>query len=345
MERHYYKRTGFPFAGATLQKLITFLNEQELDYDDQITFTVVLEDDDRIIATGSCHANIIKCVAVSPDYQGQNLMSEIMTELVAHLFEQGITHYFGFTKPKNKAIFGSMGLYPVAETENILLLENRKDGLKKYIQKLQQETKAAKGSGAENACGTGIGAIVANCNPFTLGHRYLIEQASKACRWVHLFILSEDQGWITASDRYEMVKLGIADFSNVILHRTSDYLISPVVFPTYFIKEKQQAFSMNCMLDIHIFTKYIAGALQIDRRFVGTEQSCQVTRAYNQCLKQELPKAGIEVVELQRLEAEGCAISASVVRKEWQSGHPENTKVYLPETTYHWLEEKFSDHL
>lgn len=341
MEKHYYKRTGVPFSGADLQKLTIFLNEQELDYDDQITFTVILEDADRIIATGSCHANIIKCVAVSPDYQGQNLLSEIMTELVTHLFEQGITHYFGFTKPKNKEIFGNMGLYPVAETDRILLLENKKDGLKKYIRKLQKETETAMQTGTENVHGQGIGAIVANCNPFTRGHQYLIEQASKGCRWVHLFILSENQGWLTARDRYEMVKLGIRDFSNVILHQTSDYLISPVVFPTYFIKEKQQAFTMNCMLDIEIFTHSIAKALEIDRRFVGTEDSCHVTAAYNECLKQALPPVGIELVELKRMTEGTEPISASVVRRAWQSGNPQETKKYLPVSTYQWLEEKF----
>ena len=32
-----------------------------------------------------------------------------------------------------------------------------------------------------------------NCNPFTKGHKYLIEKASKENDVVHLFILTEDK--------------------------------------------------------------------------------------------------------------------------------------------------------
>ncbi len=46
------------------------------------------------------------------------------------MFEQGIYHYFGFTKPKNKRLFEGVGLYPVAETDHVLLLENERDGIK-----------------------------------------------------------------------------------------------------------------------------------------------------------------------------------------------------------------------
>ncbi|EFA28598.1 ABC transporter, ATP-binding protein, partial [Haemophilus influenzae HK1212] len=36
------------------------------------------------------------------------------------------------------------------------------------------------------------GSIVMNANPFTLGHRYLIEQALQQCDHLHLFIVGED---------------------------------------------------------------------------------------------------------------------------------------------------------
>ena len=98
----YSVRIGTPFCGRELERLITFLQQQELRYDESITYTVVLEDEGTIAATGSCHNNVIKCVAVAPEYRGQNLLSEIMTQLTAHFFNQGITHYFGFTKPKNR---------------------------------------------------------------------------------------------------------------------------------------------------------------------------------------------------------------------------------------------------
>ena len=317
------------------------MQREELDYDEGITFTVELVDDEgEIMASGSFQGNVLKCIAVSPDYQGQNLLAPVMSELFQHLAEQGIFHYFGFTKPKNKLVFTHMGLYPIAETDRVLLLENKKDGFSRYIASLHEETEAKMASGKENAAGEGIGAIVANCNPFTLGHRYLVEQAAKACKWVHLFVLSAEQGWITAQDRYNMVELGTRDLPNVILHVTSDYLISPVVFPTYFIKDKANAFTINCMLDVQIFKQHIAPALGITRRFVGTEPKDAVTKAYNDVLKAELPKAAVSVTELTRLEKDGGVVSASVVRERIKAGDFASAALYLPETTAQYLRKK-----
>lgn len=297
----YSVHTGMPFCGRELERLTEFLQQQELRCDESITYTVVLEDDGTIAATGSCHNNVIKCVAVAPEYWGQNLLSEIMTRLTVHFFNAGIPHYFGFTKPKNRVLFGNMGLYSVVETENVLLLENRENGLTRYLTQLAQQTEQTMGkntTGIEN----GIGAIVANCNPFTCGHRYLMETAARQCEWLHVFILSEEQGMFGAEERFRMVQDGVQDIPNIILHPTSDYLISPAVFPTYFIKDKSQAYEINCMLDITLFCEAIASKLHITKRFVGSEPCCAITNAYNACLKRHLPKYGIQLMELPRLE-------------------------------------------
>ncbi|MGN0295571.1 MAG: [citrate (pro-3S)-lyase] ligase [Lachnospiraceae bacterium] len=338
----YQERTGDPFRNSELVRLKDFLYEQGLDYDESIEHTVVLEDEGRIIGTGSSHGNVIKCVAVSPDYQGQNLLGTIMTHLVSWLFSKGITHYFGFTKPKNRDIFCSMGMYPVAETENVLLLENKRGGLKKYMNQLEKETKQCQETGTENEAGSGIGAIVANCNPFTGGHRYLIEKAAGECRWLHLFILSEEQKFLSTAERMQLVREGAGDIPNIILHGTSDYLISPAVFPTYFIKDKAQAFSMNCRLDIEIFSGSIAGRLGITKRFVGSEPGCEVTRQYNECLKQELPARGIKVYEIERKQVENQPVSASYVRKCYEEGKLEKVRGMVPKSTFDYLKTKRS---
>ncbi|MGN0464942.1 MAG: [citrate (pro-3S)-lyase] ligase [Lachnospiraceae bacterium] len=340
---NWIERIGTPFYGKEREQLIDFLRKQELDYDEQIEYTVVLLDDEQIIATGSSCGNILKCIAVSSEYQGQNLMGTIMTNLISHLYDNGITHFFGFTKPKNKEIFCNMGFYPIAETENILLLENRRNGLKKYIEKLEKETKVAMEVGKANEKGREIGAIIANCNPFTLGHRYLIEQAAKECEWLHVFILSEEQTFLRTKERYELVKKGVQDISNIILHQTSDYLISPVVFPTYFIKDKVNAFTMNCKLDIKIFTESIAKKLGITRRFVGSEPSCAVTSQYNLCLKEELPKNGITVTQLERKTANGIVISASTVRKYIKGGQFEQLESMLPKEVLQYLRGRYEN--
>ena len=82
----------------------------------------------------------------------------------------------------------------------------------------------AEENGMENKESEEIGAIVANCNPFTKGHRYLVEYAASRCKYLHLFILSEEQEFISSDARFHMVSEGVKDLKNVILHRTSDYL-------------------------------------------------------------------------------------------------------------------------
>lgn len=332
-------RTGNPFKGRDKERLVSFLGEQDLEYDENITYSMVLEEDGKIIGTASSHNNVIKCVAISKEHQGENLLSTIFSHLVTHMFEQGIYHYFGFTKPKNKRLFEGVGLYKVAETDHVLLLENERDGIKKYMKKLQEETNQAMENGEANKQQQEVGAIIANCNPFTKGHRYLVEYAASRCKYLHLFILSEEQEFISSKARYEMVYEGVKDLKNVILHQTSDYLISPAVFPTYFIKEKNQAFTMNCMLDIEIFKEYIAKNLGITKRFVGSEPNCQVTREYNHCLKQYLPPAGIKVEEIDRLEIDKRPVSASDVRCAYKEGRLEEVKKLVPETTYQYLQE------
>ena len=337
----YHVIEGNPLKEEDKEKLRVFLRNQELDYDEQITYSYLLMDENRIIATGSCSGNIIKCVAVDPVYQGQNLLSDIITNLVKHLVSQKITHYFGFTKPKNKVLFANAGLYPVAETKQVLLLENRRNGLQKYVTKLVNRTKEfnANMSGnkniAEDSTSSGIGAIVANCNPFTRGHQYLIEKAAADCKLLHVFILADQNQMFTQKERIEMVRMGTAHLSNVLIHDASDYMISAAVFPTYFIKDKVHAYEINCSLDIKIFGSCIANALGITKRYVGTEPHCGVTATYNQCLSKELPQYGITYCEIERVcSEEGAVVSASAVRRALEAGDYETVKAMVSPKIY-----------
>ena len=309
----YVKKIGSPFFGKELARLKEFLLEQNLSYDESITYTVVLEDDEKIVATGSVEKNILKCIAVSNEYQGKNILSLVVSDLIQHLADKNIFHYFGFTKPANETVFSAMGLHAIVQTDDVLLLENKKNGFSSYLQFLIDETNLS--NAKENKNASHISAIVANCNPFTKGHRHLIETAARECALVHLFILSEEQNWITSADRFNMVKDGVRDLENVVVHQTKDYLISPVVFPTYFLKDKASALKINCKLDVKIFCEKIAPALGITKRYVGDEPFDSVTSEYNEVLKEELPKYGIDVNEIARLKIDGEIVSASTVRK------------------------------
>lgn len=326
---------GNPLKGKELENLKKFLNRMELDYDDGIEYTVcLLNEEYEIIGTGSVEENVLKCIAIDSDYQGQGMAATIITQLIQYEFEQGRAHLFMYTKPKNRELFEDLSFYKILETPQVLFMENQRSGFADYMKQLRKETVDAAMEPNKK-----IGAIVANCNPFTFGHRYLMETASKECDFVHVFVLSDKRTQISAEDRFELVKQGTADLTNLILHRTSEYMVSAATFPTYFMKEKHQAEKANCRLDLELFGSKIAPQLNISRRYVGTEPGCKVTNVYNQTMMQVLPEYGMKVIEIERLKHENLFISASVVRERMQENRIEELNGLVPETTLRYLKQ------
>ena len=316
---------GSPFTGFAMNELKRFLNSSGLSYDENIEYTINFLQDDEIIATGSLDKNVLKCIVVSPLHQGENLTATLLSQLKQEAFRRGHEHLFLYTKPQNQQMFENLDFYPVAKTDSMLLMENKRDGISDFVASLEAPQDGT------------IGCIIANCNPFTLGHRYLIETAAAQCDWLHLFVLSEDRSLVPAKDRMELVKLGVSDLKNVLVHPSSDYLISSASFPTYFLKEKASIPEVTCQLDLEIFKEHFARTLKITKRFVGTEPTCPVTGVYNQEMKKCLPAAGIEVIEIPRLESGNTAISASTVRTCWKNGDWETLSNLVPETTLSYL--------
>ena len=310
--------TGAPFQGQALEKLKTFLRASELSYDESITFSALLMEEDEILAAGSLDGNTIKCVAVSPLHQGEDLTAKILTVLAQEAATQGHTHLMLYTKPKNQYLFQPLGFHPVMRTQDVLLMENRRNGLDRFLSELDRED------------GTPVGCIVAHCNPFTLGHRYLIETASGECAQVHVFVLSEDKGMFSAKERLQMVKEGCSDLANVHVHPSGPYMVSSATFPSYFLKDSHKAGEVHCELDVKLFAEKIAPALNITRRYVGTEPGCAVTAAYNAQMKQLLPRYGIELMEVERKTLAGQPISASRVRKLLKQNRLEEAAALLP---------------
>lgn len=313
--------------GMTFQtnKLIEFLKNQELDYENDIEYSVALLDHHEIVASGSYAGKILKCIAVKNDYKHMGLSSKIISMLVSSQYSRGIDHLFLFTKHHNEWMFSELGFYKIAASNSgIILLENKKNGLKKYIENLSHYKSNT----------SDIGCIVANCNPFTLGHKHLITYAANKCDLLHVFVVSEDRSIFPSAIRYELIEKGTAPIKNIILHYSGDYILSSATFPSYFIKDKGIVSLIHAQLDLDLFTQHIAPALGITKRFVGTEPSCLTTAAYNAAMTSMLPNYGIEVVEIPRLEQDGEIISASKVRALIASGHLEKTKAYVPQTTY-----------
>lgn len=211
-----------------------------------------------------------------------------------------------------------------------LLSKKESQGLMEYIAKLSKQK-------ALLPEGTVVGAIVMNCNPFTKGHLFLIEQALKQVGFLYIFVVEEDQSFFSFTERFELVKQGTAHLKNIRVLPSGKYIISNITFPGYFQKEQQRTTSLDCSQDLQIFCEKIAPSLHIIKRFVGTEPSCSVTGEYNKQMKKYLPAHGIEVVEIERLcvEMNGTQvpISASTVRTLIENKDEDKLIALLPKTT------------
>ena len=184
------------------------------------------------------------------------------------------------------------------------------------------------------------GAVVMNCNPFTKGHRYLIEYACLRVDKLYVFVVQEDESQFSFEDRFNMVKNGVADLDKVSVLPSGEYIISKETFGQYFKKENiTDIQSMD--YDVHIFAEVIAKEFGINVRFVGEEPFDAVTAKYNETMKRILPQSGIDVVEVPRLKNEAEEIiSASLVRKYLAEHKYDKMDSYLPESTITYLKNK-----
>ncbi len=292
--------------------------DRNLDY-----FCGLYDEEEELLATGSCFGNTIRCLAVSGASRGQGLLVQVVSHLMDVQARRGNLQVFLYTKPSNLGFFKDLGFSEVARGKTAVLLENRQEGLERYCANL----KSLPGNAA---------AVVMNANPFTLGHRHLLEQAAKSHDVVHLFLLSQESGPIPFALRKRLVRSGIEGLQNVILQETGPYMISSATFPGYFFREEDEAIAAQAELDIAVFSK-IAKTLDITHRYVGEEPTSHVTSLYNQIMAERLPNMGIQCHIVPRLKAEGKPISASTVRQAIHDGRLEDVKAMLPESTWRYF--------
>ena len=316
-------------SGKKLNMWESFIKSANLEPDHLIEKTVLVWDDDEIAASGSRYGNILKLIAVNPKYRGEDLTSTVIGALRQDAFSDGHRSLFLYTKPENEKIFSSIFFYPVAKTDKVLLLEDKKDGIKSFIEGLPKKDAGGK-----------VGAVIMNCNPFTLGHKYLIETAAGECDLLYVFVLSEDKSYFSFEDRFEMVKLGVAHLGNVCVLPTGPYLISSATFPTYFLKDRDSVSDAQCLLDIEIFIKHFVKSFKITHRYVGTEPTSLLTDKYNEALKKHLPRSGVILKEIERIKSGDAPISASTVRELIKQDNISALRKLLPQTTLDYLSEK-----
>ena len=300
--------------------------------DKNLDYTCAAYDEDyNVIATGSCFGNTLRCMAVSHEHQGEGLMNEIVTHLVQYECDRKIYNLFLYTKCNSAKFFGDLGFYEIVRIEDqIVFMENRRNGFSDYLAELSKTKRqpAVVGDGEK------VAALVLNDNPFTLGHLYLVEKASRENDVLHIFIVSEDASLVPFEIRKKLIIDGTAHLNNLVYHDSGPYIISNATFPSYFQKDDSAVIESHANLDLSIFVR-IAETLGINARYVGEEPKSLVTGIYNRIMASKLPEHGIKCVIVPRKQEEsGEVISASNVRNLIKNGEIEKIKALVPESTY-----------
>ena len=324
----YSITTVYPSDRRMMEKVTALLQGEGIRLDANLDYTCAVVDEDyNVLATGSCFKNTLRCMAVSHEHQGEGLMNTVVSHLIDLQYQRGNVHLYLYTKCSSAKFFADLGFHEIVRIENeLVFMENSRTGFSDYLSRLKKEYRE----------GSSIAAIVMNANPFTLGHRYLVEQAARNNDVVHLFAVSEDASLIPYSVRKKLILEGVADLPNVFVHDSGPYIISSATFPSYFQRDEESVIRGHALLDLTIFTR-IAEALGITTRYVGEEPRSLVTGIYNEIMQKELPIHGIRCVVIPRKEWNGEVISASTVRKALQEENWNLLENLVPETTYRYF--------
>ena len=307
------------------------LERSGLIFEGSPEYTVIAEDsEEKVVATASLSGPVIKMVAADPQWQEAGLSGTVISALMRAAREEGIYHLFVYTKPEMSARFAGLGFRELAASSRSVLMECGVPSVEDYRRSL---------AALKEENGAPAAAAVMNCNPFTLGHRYLIEEAAKLSPLFYVIVVEEDASVFPFADRLELVRKGTADIANVRVLSSSHYAVSSATFPTYFLKDRGESAVARAQaeLDARLFASLFVPALGLDRRFVGTEPLSPVTALYNSVLKETLPPLGCRVTEISRATAGGEVISASRVRALIASGEEAGLAELLPPATLAYL--------
>ena len=305
-----------------------FLADSGLRLEDVDYYAAVTDDNGNIIAGGGLQGNVIKCIAVGEAARETGLSNKLISRLIGMATQQGANSVKVYTKPDNRTVFQSMGFKVIASAPRAILMENGLRGISVYTDYLRSE----RGDRPDGAA-----AIVMNANPFTRGHRYLVEQAAATASTLYVIVVREDRSTFSYAERLAMIQAGCQGLDNVVVVEGSDYAISELTFPTYFLKQVTDATDTHITLDLDLFARHIAPALGVTTRFVGSEPIDELTARYNELMHELLPQHGITVKTVERLTEGGQPVSASCVRQALADGSLSQAAELAVESTVPYL--------
>ena len=178
-----------------------------------------------------------------------------------------------------------------------------------------------------------------NANPFTLGHRRLIEYAARRVDRLFVFVVEENASFFSFEERLAMVRQGTQDINNITVIGSGEFIISNNTFYAYFTKEIDNGKLIDASKDIFIFARYVVPYLNIKKRFVGEEPFDKITAQYNEQMKKILPEYGCELIEISRFQENNEVISGSMVRRALRDKNVDFLQNMLPPSSFRYIYE------
>ena len=270
-----------------------FLEANGLRMEALDAYFAVQDGQGNLLAGAGLQGDILKCVAVAASVRSEGLMVPLVSHVISVAASRGILNLKVFTKPEYQAVFESLGFRLLAAAPEAILLENGR-GLERYCAYLRTLRRPGRS-----------GVVVMNANPFTLGHKYLIEKAREQVDTLYVIPVKEDVSLFPYAERLAMIRAALeapavfpeestflfddgntagAAGREVVVAEGSAYCISAATFPTYFLKDLSAAAQTQMLLDLDLYARWIAPALGASVRFVGSEPFDALTNHYNQLI-------------------------------------------------------------
>uniref|UniRef100_O53076 [Citrate [pro-3S]-lyase] ligase n=1 Tax=Leuconostoc mesenteroides subsp. cremoris TaxID=33965 RepID=CITC_LEUMC len=294
-----------------------------------LDITIAVYENEEIIGTGSIAGDVIKYVAVQETTMSghSTLFNQLMTKLENFMAVEGRFHQFVLRNQFTKKVLNTLASKRWLSVNKEFCWKKDYQILRNTCQQFPSQTPIDK-----------VASVVINANPFTNGHRFLIEEASRNNELVYVFVLNQEASLFHTDERIALVKAGVQDLSNVIVVNGGAYIISYLTFPAYFLKHNDSAIDYQTTIDVRLFKYKIASALGITSRYVGSEPLSHTTNLYNQKLISELnPQIEVHVIQRKLAAGDLGVISARTVREAIDKGDEAVWQKMVTETTQHFI--------
>ena len=240
----------------------------ESDYDD----LVGIFEDARLLGCGARKGRVLKMLVVAPTSRGGNVLSDIITSLMAGDKNARAAGYFIFTKPCAIASFQRLGFRLLVETPKAGMLEYR-NGIERHFQGLPVAP-----AGAHNGC------IVVDADPLLSAELVLIEQAAARVDKLYVILAGEGRNTFSIETRLQLATLAVTGLANVELIDAGPYLLNEADFPGYFLPTEAARQKLYIEMQSKLLAQHLAPLLSIDKYFINTSMIFECTADIEQLL-------------------------------------------------------------